>query len=101
MELDENKPWGLNLYIHVKQQIFLKAAFLYSIYHQRAGETRLFHMRGFDFTHFNTCFTFKKRIKEYFPQWEKTLPMPPVGQLVSSGQLRSGPVSVRAAPVTT
>ena len=33
----------------------LQAAFLYSIYHQRAGKTSLFHMRGVDFTHFNTC----------------------------------------------
>ena len=27
--------------------------------HQRAGKTSLFHMRGVDFTHFNTCFTCK------------------------------------------
>ena len=31
---------------------------MYSIYHQRAGRTSLFHMRGVDFTHFNTCCTF-------------------------------------------
>ena len=35
------------------------AAFLYSIYHQRAGKTSLFHMRGVNVTHFNTCSTFK------------------------------------------
>ena len=28
----------------------LQATFLYSIYHQRAGKTNLFHMRGVDFT---------------------------------------------------
>ena len=33
--------------------------FLYSIYQQRAGQTNLFHIRGVDFTHFNTCCTFK------------------------------------------
>ena len=32
---------------------------LYSIYHQCAGKTSLFYMRGVDFTHFNTCCTFK------------------------------------------
>ena len=37
----------------------LQATFLYSIYHQRAGKTSLFHVRGIDFTHFNTCCTFK------------------------------------------
>ena len=35
----------------------LQAAFLYSIYHQRAGKPSLFHMRGVDFMHFNTCCT--------------------------------------------
>ena len=30
------------------------------IYHQRTGKTRLCHMRVVDFTHFNTCCTFKK-----------------------------------------
>ena len=34
------------------------AAFMYSIYHQRAGKTNLFHVRAVDFTHFNTCCTF-------------------------------------------
>ena len=34
------------------------SSFLYSIYHQRAGKTSLFHMRGVDFTHFNTYCTF-------------------------------------------
>ena len=33
----------------------LQTAFLYSIYHQRAGKTSLLHMRGGDFTPFNTC----------------------------------------------
>ena len=37
----------------------IQAAFLYSIDHQRAGKTSLFHMRGGDFSHFNTCYTFK------------------------------------------
>ena len=36
----------------------VQAAFLYSIYHQRAGKANLFHMRGVDFTHFNTCCPF-------------------------------------------
>ena len=36
----------------------LEAAFLYSIYHQQAGKTSLFHMRGVDFTYFKTCCTF-------------------------------------------
>ena len=36
----------------------LQAAFLYAIYHQQEGKTSLFHMRGVDFTHFNTCCTF-------------------------------------------
>ena len=36
-----------------------QAAFWYSIYHPRAGKSSLFHMRGVDFTHFNTCYTFK------------------------------------------
>ena len=31
----------------------LQVAFLYSIYHQRAGKTSLFHMTGVDFTHYN------------------------------------------------
>ena len=37
-----------------------QAAFLYSPYHQRAGKSQasLFHMRGVDFTHFDTCCTF-------------------------------------------
>ena len=34
------------------------SVFLYLIYHQRAGKTSLFHMRGVDFKHFNTCCTF-------------------------------------------
>ena len=33
------------------------SSFLYSIHHQRAGKT--IHMRGVDYTHFNTCCTFK------------------------------------------
>ena len=33
----------------------LQQLFLYSIYHQRAGKTSLFHMRGVDFTYFKTC----------------------------------------------
>ena len=37
----------------------LQAVFLYSIYHHRTGKTSLFHMRGVDFTHFNTGCTFK------------------------------------------
>ena len=32
---------------------------MYSIYHQRAGKTSLFHMRGVDFTHFNASCTSK------------------------------------------
>ena len=37
----------------------LQATFLYSIYHQRAGKTNLFHMRGCQFHAFNTWCTFK------------------------------------------
>ena len=44
---------------HLSTILKLQAAFLYSIYHQRAGKTSLLHMRGVDFTHFNTCCTFK------------------------------------------
>ena len=33
----------------------IQVAFLYSMYHQGAGKTSVFHMRGVDFTHFNTC----------------------------------------------
>ena len=36
----------------------LQAAFLYSIYHPRAGKTSLCHMRGVDLAHFSTCCTF-------------------------------------------
>ena len=35
------------------------STFFYSIYHQGAGKTSLFYGRGVDFTHFNTCCTFK------------------------------------------
>ena len=31
--------------------------FFVFIFHQRAGNTSLFHMRGVDFTHFNICCT--------------------------------------------
>ena len=37
----------------------LQATFLYSIYHQRAGKTNLFHMRGGRFHDGNTLCTFK------------------------------------------
>ena len=37
----------------------LQAVFSHSYYYQRAGKTSLFHMRGVDFTHVNTCCTFK------------------------------------------
>ena len=37
----------------------LQAMFLYSIYHQRAGKTNLFHMRGGRFHAGNTLCTFK------------------------------------------
>ena len=37
----------------------LQATFLHSIYHQRAGKTNLFHMRGGRFHAFNTLCTFK------------------------------------------
>ena len=37
----------------------LQATFLYSIYHQRAGKTNLFHMRGGRFHAGNTLCTFK------------------------------------------
>ena len=37
----------------------LQATFLYSIYHQRAGKTNLFHMRGGRFHAGNTLYTFK------------------------------------------
>ena len=36
------------------------SSFLYLIYNQRADKTSPFHMRGVDFTHVNTCCTFKK-----------------------------------------
>ena len=39
----------------------LQAAFLYSIYHQHAGKTCLFHLRGVHITHFNTCCTLELR----------------------------------------
>ena len=48
-----------NLRHNLSDILKLQPAFLYSIYHQRAGETSLFHRRGVDFTHFNTCCTFK------------------------------------------
>ena len=32
--------------VHVNSLDVLQATFLYSIYHQRAGKTNLFHMRG-------------------------------------------------------
>ena len=38
------------------------SVFIYSIYHQRADKTNLFHMRGANFTHFNTCCTFNPNI---------------------------------------
>ena len=41
----------------------LQAAFLYSIYHQRAGTPNLFHMRGGQFHAFNTRCTFKAGIE--------------------------------------
>ena len=39
----------------------LQATFMYSIYHQRAGKTNLFHMRGGWFLAFNTWCTFKQQ----------------------------------------
>ena len=41
------------------------SSFFNSIFHQRAGKTGLFHMRGVNCTHFNTCctFNFEKIIK--------------------------------------
>ena len=40
----------------------LQATFLYSIYHQRAGKTNLFHMRGVRFHAGNTLCTFKSSL---------------------------------------
>ena len=47
----------MNIFVGIMEEInkLPQAAFLYSMYHQRTGETSLFHMRGVDFTHFNTC----------------------------------------------
>ena len=42
----------------------LQAKFLYSIYHQRADKTNLFHMRGGRFHAFNTWCSFK-----VYPWW--------------------------------
>ena len=39
-----------------KHSKIIQAAFLCLIYHQRAGKTSLFHMRGVDFAHFNFSF---------------------------------------------
>ena len=40
------------------------SSFLYSMYHQQAGKTSLFHMREAHFAHFNTCGAFKSRHDE-------------------------------------
>ena len=46
----------------------LIATFLYSIYHQRAGKTNLFHMRGGRFHAGNTLCTFKCNQRAMVPQ---------------------------------
>ena len=43
----------------------LQATFLYSIYHQRAGKTNLFHMRGVDFMHFITAVPLNAKNRRY------------------------------------
>ena len=54
-----SKAWSF------KHSKTIQAAFLYSIYHQRAGKTNLFHMRGVDFIHFNTCCTFNNFVTTF------------------------------------
>ena len=51
----KQSPWGRH---SLSKILKLQATFLYSIYHQRAGKTNLFHMRGGRFHAFNTWCTF-------------------------------------------
>ena len=51
----------------------LQVAILDPIYHQRAGKTSLFHMREVDFTHINTCCTFKEYCFLQIDWWIQTL----------------------------
>ena len=41
----------------------ITSGFFSSIYHQRAGKTSFFYMRGVDFTPFNACCTFKSAVR--------------------------------------
>ena len=52
---NERKQSALSKGRSFKHSKTMQTAFLYSIYHQRAGKTSLFPMRGVDFTHFNIC----------------------------------------------
>ena len=49
----------------------LQATFLYSIYHQRAGKTNLFHMKGGRFQAGNTLYTAYDD-NSYMPFWHAT-----------------------------